>query len=198
MTSCCSDDCPVKYGWCPPQANAAAKKFSNELSDLTALFNLALGRYKDTFPPRIVDPTEENISLYQQSKQKLDSIWGQLFSLENSVESAVASINTKLNGDKTNINTLKDRYNVDHSKLEVIRNANLASYPMKREFEQFRLHSYIDLGYYVIGLIIVICLLVKGILGGSPSDIQFVSPNVAKITGIAAAILGGILAVYYR
>ena len=96
MNSCCSDDCPVKYGWCPPQINAEAKEYTNKLSDLTSIFNLALDRYKDTFPPRIVDPTEENISLYQQSKNKLDDIFGQLFSLESSIEVANQNINNKL------------------------------------------------------------------------------------------------------
>ena len=71
MNSCCSDDCPVKYGWCPPQIDAETKEFTTSLNDLRSIFNLALERYKETFPPRIVDPTEENISLYQESKNKL-------------------------------------------------------------------------------------------------------------------------------
>ena len=203
MNSCCSDDCPVKYGWCPPQINAEAKEYTNKLSDLTSIFNLALDRYKDTFPPRIVDPTEENISLYQQSKNKLDDIFGQLFSLESSIEVANQNINTQLENDETMIGQMKDRYNVDHTTLETIRNTNLASYPMKREFQQFRMHSYMDLAYYVIGLIIVIYLLVKGIFAPPPIgphmrySIQFVDPQVALITGVAAAILAAVLAVYY-
>jgi hypothetical protein len=197
MNSCCSDDCPVKYGWCPPQINAEAKEYTNKLSDLTSIFNLALDRYKDTFPPRIVDPTEENISLYQQSKNKLDDIFGQLFSLESSIEVANQNINNKLQSDEASIGQLKDRYNVDHSKLEEIRNANLASYPLKREFQQFRMHSYVDLAYYVVGLCILIYILVKSVMAPPGGGIQFVTPQVALITAAAAAIVAAILAVYY-
>ena len=197
MVSCCSDDCPVKYGWCPPQINAEAKEYTSNLNDLTSIFNLALARYKDTFPSRIVDPTDENINLYQQNKNKLDDIFGQLFSLESSIEVANQNINTQLESDEATIGQMKDRYNVDHTNLETIRNTNLASYPMKREFQQFRMHSYVDLAYYVVGLIIVIYLLGKGILAPPPNGIQFVTPQVALITGGAAAILAAILAVYY-
>ncbi len=197
MNSCCSDDCPVKYGWCPPQIDAETKEFTSSLNDLRSIFNLALGRYKETFPPRIVDPTEENISLYQESKNKLDDAFGQLFSLESSIEAANQSINQKLKSDEATIDQLKIRYNSDHSKLEAIRNTNLASYPMKREFQQFRMHSYVDLAYYAVGLIIIIFLLVKSVLAPPPGGIQFVTPPVALITGVAAAILAAILAVYY-
>jgi len=197
MNSCCSDDCPVKYGWCPPEIDAEAKKFTSSLNDLKSIFNLALQRYKDTFPPRIVDPTEENISLYRESKNKLDDIFGQLFSLESSIEAANQSINKQLESDEENINKLKNRYNVDHSQLEIIRNTNLASYPMKREFQQFRMHSYVDLAYYAVGLILITYLLVKSILVPPPGGIQFVTPPVALITGGAAAILSAVLAVYY-
>ena len=197
MNSCCSDDCPVKYGWCPPEIDAEAKKFTSSLNDLKSIFNLALQRYKDTFPPRIVDPTEENISLYRESKNKLDDIFGQLFSLESSIEAANQSINKQLESDEENINKLKNRYNVDHSQLEIIRNTNLASYPMKREFQQFRMHSYVDLAYYAVGLILITYLLVKSILAPPPGGIQFVTPPVALITGGAAAILSAVLAVYY-
>ena len=203
MVSCCSDDCPVKYGWCPPQINAAAKEYTNNLNDLTSIFNLALARYKDTFPSRIVDPTDENINLYQQNKNKLDDIFGQLFSLENSIEVANQNINTQLESDEAMLGQMKDRYNVDHTNLETIRNTNLASYPMKREFQQFRMHSYVDLAYYVVGLIIIIYLLVKGIYASpvygphAHHSIQFVTPQVALITGGSAAILAAVLAVYY-
>ena len=197
MNSCCSDDCPVKYGWCPPQINAEAKEYTNNLNDLTSIFNLALDRYKDTFPPRIVDPTEENISLYQQSKNKLDDIFGQLFSLESSIEVANQNINNKLQSDEASIGQMKDRYNVDHSRLEEIRNANLASYPLKREFQQFRMHSYVDLAYYVVGLCILIYILVKSVMAPPGGGIQFVTPQVALITAAAAAIVAAILAVYY-
>ena len=197
MNSCCSDDCPVKYGWCPPQINAKAKEYTDNLSDLKSIFNLALERYKETFPPRIVDPTEENITLYQQSKNKLDDIFGQLFSLESSIEVANQNINNKLKSDEELIGTMKERYNTDHSKLEEIRNANLASYPMKREFQQFRMHSYVDLAYYVVGLIILIYILVKSIMAPPIGGIQFVTPQIALITGAAAAIVAALLAIYY-
>jgi len=197
MTSCCSDDCPVKYGWCPPKINAEAKTFTNSLNDFRNIFNLVLGRYKETFPPRIVDPTEENISLYQESKNKLDDIFGQLFSLESSIDMANQNINSKLESEEERIAKLKNRYNKDHSKLEIIRDSNLASYPMKREFQQFRMHSYVDLAYYVVGLIIIIYLLVKSFSSPPPEGIQFVTPKIALITGVAAAILAAILSVYY-
>ena len=92
---------------------------------------------------------------------------------------------------------MKERYNTDHSKLEEIRNANLASYPMKREFQQFRMHSYVDLAYYVVGLIILIYILVKSIMAPPIGGIQFVTPQIALITGAAAAIVAALLAIYY-
>ena len=197
MNSCCSDDCPVKYGWCPPQINSAAKEYTSSLNDLISIFNLTLERYKESFPPRIVDPTDENINLYQQSKNKLDDIFGQLFSLESLIETSNQNINTKIESDEATVGKMKDRYNVDHAKLEIIRNANLASYPMKREFQQFRMNSYVNLAYYVVGLIIIICLLVKSVRAPPDDGIQFVTPQVAFITGSGAAILAAILAVYY-
>ena len=197
MNSCCSDDCPVKYGWCPPQINAAAKEYTSSLNDLVSIFNLALERYKESFPARIVDPTDENINLYQQSKNKLDDIFGQLFSLESLIEANNQNINTKIESDEATVGKMKDRYNVDHAQLEIIRNTNLASYPMKREFQQFRMNSYVNLAYYVVGLIIVIYLLVKSVRAPPAGGIQFVTPQVAFITGSGAAILSAILAVYY-
>lgn len=215
MTSCCSEDCPVKYGWCPPQINTAAKEFRSQLEDLKSIFYLALERYNNSYPPRMADPTEENMNLYSQSENQLDETFSDLFILESSVEAASNSINGEIQDETNNINNLKARYDKDHARLDTIRNTNLASYPMKREFEQFRFQTYIDLAYYIVGILIVIYIFVKAIVPNKvmtitlvPADSiarlsrasalkPFASPKVAKITAASAAIIAAILAAYY-
>ena len=207
MASCCTSDCPVQYGYCPEnKSNAQITDFQNQLDELKNVFYLVLERYREAYPLKMSAPNNENVDLYNESKSQLESTFNDLFILESSIESSLNEVDMGIKTQDDVISALKDRYNKDTSELEVLRNTNLASYPMKREFEQYRFNGYIDLGYYIVASLVVVFLLFKSIIGNSKTmkvadhpQIRppIVSAKVAKISTLSAAIIAAILSVYY-
>jgi len=219
MASCCTSDCPVQYGYCPQnKSTAQITDFQLQLDELKIVFYLVLERYRESYPLYIAQITNnENTDLYNESKSQLDSTFNDLFILESSIESALNGLDMGIKIQDDVLLALKDRYNKDTSELDVLRNTNLASYPMKREFEQYRFNGYIDLGYYIVASLVVVFLLFKGIIGNSKIMKVFVSgkwvnikvpakgklpppivsAKVAKISTMSAAVIAEILSIYY-
>jgi len=210
-TSCCTSECEKRYGKCPPPDSlAAVKDYEERLKEIINVFYLVLERYKDSYPLKMADPeNNENVRLYNESKSQLDDAFSDLYMLESEISSNLDNLDAGVKEKDAAIAQLKTRYSVDKEELEKIRNSNLASYPMKREFEQSRANGYLDLAYYIVATIFIGFLFLKAIKGPEiPTAIPvdggifqakapFVTGKVAKISTLSAAIISGLIAAYY-
>ena len=154
------------------------------------------------------DPNDTNIRLYEESKNKLDQTFNDLYILESEIVSNLDQLDKGVDIQDNILLDLKKRYSIDKNELDNIRNSNLASYPMKREFQQTRVNGYVDLAYYVVALVSIGGLFLKAKKGYgwrptatpvkySSHQKPIVSPEVAKISTISAAIISGMIAAYY-
>jgi hypothetical protein len=185
-----------------------SKKYAADLKELTTQFYLILERYKKAYPPYAANPNEENTTIYLASKSQLDNIFKDLVLLENNVNSSSGVLSTSSNGLDTNIDKLHKKYSKERHELKKIRDFNLASYPMKREFQQSRQHGYVDIIFFSVGISVLVYLLWLAITGGfkeanrkgllhklPPSMIP--TPKTAKrITGGIVIIVGIIVSIY--
>jgi len=136
-----------------------SQKYAADLKELTTQFYLILERYKKAYPPYAANPNEENTTIYLASKSQLDNIFKDLVLLENNVNTSSGVLNTSSSGLDTNIDKLHKKYSKDRHELNKIRNFNLASYPMKREFQQARQHGYVDIVFFSLGIAVLIYFL---------------------------------------
>jgi len=143
-----------------------SKKYAADLKELTTQFYLILERYKKAYPPYAANPNEENTTIYLASKSQLDNIFKDLVLLENNVNSSSGVLSTSSSGLDTNIDKLHKQYSKERHELKKIRDFNLASYPMKREFQQSRQHGYVDIIFFSVGIFVLIYLLWLAISGG--------------------------------
>ena len=139
------------------------QKYTSQLEEIKTNFFLILERYKKNFIAQAATDADEEKNLYAESKAHLTNTYKDLFILESEIDDAIKKQNTKLQTQDKNIKKLGKRYDVDSQKLGVLKDNNLASFPLKRDFERARMHSYIDLVYYIIGIIVLVFLLWLGI-----------------------------------
>lgn len=187
-----------------------SKKYTADLKDLTTQFYLILERYKKAYPPYAANPTEENTSIYLASKSQLDNLFKDLIILENNVNTSSGVMNNSSCGLDTSLGKLHKLYSKDRHELKKIRDYNLASYPMKREFQQSRQHGYVDIVFFSLGIAILAYFLWLGSAGrissmGGPSRgvlhhlpaSMIPSPrNAKKLTAGVVIIVGIIISIY--
>ena len=208
--SCCTSDCKKQYGDCASDSSQRAiKKYQKKLDELKTIFYLALERYKESYPLAMGDSNDVNVRLYEESKNKLDQTFNDLYILESQIVSNLEQLDKGVERQDNILLDLKKRYSSDKHSLENVRNSNLASYPMKREFQQTRVNGYVDLAYYVVASVMIGSLFLKARkgYGWNPTAIPvkynsqagklIVSPEVANISTISAAIIAGLIAAYY-
>ena len=138
------------------------QKYMNDLKELKTQFYLILERYKNAYPAHAATPSDENSSLYLASKADMDNIFKNLFILESKVNTSSGTMDNTINNSSKSIDELETRYSKDKNKLDKIRDFNLASYPMMREFKQVRQYGYVDIIYYIIGIALLIYFIWKG------------------------------------
>ena len=180
------------------------------MDELNIIFYLILERYKTNYPLQAAYPTEENKSLYIDSKNQLDNTYSDLFILDNIIENSINNTNETLETKDNTISKLRTRFKTDKTKFDSIHQTDLAALPFKKNILEFRFQSYIQLGYYLLGVIAILILIWRGmnppptiptaipVLGGPPPvKIDKVSPRTAKIATGGAAILAAFIANYY-
>ena len=111
------------------------QKYMNDLKELKTQFYLILERYKNAYPAHAATPSDENSSLYLASKADMDNIFKNLFILESKVNTSSGTMDNTINNSSKSIDELETRYSKDKNKLDKIRDFNLASYAMVREFK---------------------------------------------------------------
>ena len=175
-----------------------AKKYSSDLNELKTQFYLILERYKKAYPPYAANPNEENTTIYLASKSQLDNIFKDLVLLENNVHTSSGVITSSANNIDTSIDKLHKRYSKERHELNKIRDFNLASYPMKREFQQARQHGYVDIIFFVVGISILIYLLWLSISGGIKEAnrkglLHKLPPSMIPTPKTAKKLVGGLV-----
>ena len=204
--SCCTSDCKKQYGKCSQtKHHSQIKYYQKQLQELNIVFYLALERYKKSYPLKIASPTSENTALYNESQSKLDDTFNDLFILESQINADIDNSDTTIQKQDDKITALKRMYGKDKKLLNNVRDTNLATYPMKREFQESRFHGYLNLAYYMAGLLLLLYLLFTAIKGSKIPTARMakgppwrgVSSKTGKIvTGMAAAV-AAIIAAYY-
>ena len=194
-----------------------ADKYKESLQELNNVFYLILERYKTEYPLKEAYPTEENKSLYADSKAQLENTYKDLFILENNIDVDINKISGGSQVNSDNIQNLKTRYDEESAVLNKLKSSDLASYPLQRQFAKKRFYNYFDWIYYSIVAFLIIFLIWNGInipaikknpIAKSiliantkylPSAISTfeISPKIAKIATASAALLAGVLAYYY-
>jgi len=194
-----------------------ADKYKESLQELNNVFYLILERYKTEYPLKEAYPTEENKSLYADSKAQLENTYKDLFILENNIDVDINKISGGSQVKSDNIQNLKTRYDEESAVLNKLKSSDLASYPLQRQFAKKRFYNYFDWIYYSIVAFLIIFLIWNGInipaikknpIAKSiliantkyiPSAISTfeISPKIAKIATASAALLAGVLAYYY-
>ena len=194
-----------------------ADKYKESLQELNNDFYLILERYKTEYPLKEAYPTEENKSLYADSKAQLENTYKDLFILENNIDVDINKISGGSQVNSDNIQNLKTRYDKESAVLNKLKSSDLASYPLQRQFAKKRFYNYFDWIYYSIVAFRIIFLIWNGInipaikknpIAKSiliantkylPSAISTfeISPKIAKIATASAALLAGVLAYYY-
>ena len=129
--------------------------FKNTLDEYNTNFYLVLERYKTSYPLWKSTGNEEYNNLYLESRTQLETIFKDLFLLENEIKQKADAMNGQLQDSNETITQLKSAYNMNANKLKNTRNLNLASFPLKREFRYQRFQSSIDLVYYLIGFFVI-------------------------------------------
>ena len=186
------------------------KDYNNQLQEIQTNFFLVLERFKTTFINQAATGSDEAKQLYLSSKAQLTNIYKDLFLLESQIDSSIGNKNTSLEKQDANIKKLGMKYNVDTKTLTTLQDNNLASFPLKRDFARARLHSYIDLVYFIFGIIILIFLIWLGIKKPPPSPLAklpkllpirdkkpIISDNTAKILSLFLGTIIGIVGGYY-
>ena len=175
------------------------KEYQDQLDQVNTLFYLIIERYKKAFILKAGNQSNENLTLYNESKNQLDRTFNDLFILESQINNSLENLDNKIKTQDDMIFDLKTKYSTDKELLDKIRDANLASYPMKREFEQWRFNGYLDIVYYVLGLLLLVFLFYKAIKGGYiiGTRTYFVSLKTAKAVTFFAAIIAGGISAYY-
>lgn len=196
-----------------------ANKYKESLQELNNVFYLILERYKTEYPLKEAYPTEENKSLYADSKAQLENTYKDLFVLENNVDADITNISDGSQGHNDDIQNLKSRYDKDSAVLNKLKSSDLASYPLQRQFAKKRFYNYFDWIYYSIGALLIVYLIWTGrnSVAGikdipiatpvfSPANAKYlptaiatfvISPKVAQIGTASAALFAGIIAYYY-
>ena len=192
-------------------------EYKKSLRELDNIFYLILERYKTEYPLKEAYPTEENRRLYADSKSQLENTYKDLFVLENNIDAATKKISTKSTQYNDNIKNLKSRYDEESAMLKKLKDSDLASYPLQREFEKKRFYNYFAVVYYSIAAVFLIYLIwtgsriarkqipvAKPVFSGK--NMKFLpiavttfvmSPKVAKIATGSAALLAGLIAYNY-
>ena len=192
-----------------------AKKYTETSQELNNIFYLILERYKTEYPLKEAYPNEENNKLYADSKAQLENTYKDLFILENNIDADTKKVNTETQNDDDNIQNLELRYSKDSNKLMKLNDGNLASYPLQRQFAKTRFYNYFDLIYFILGSIVVIYLLWLGLAisripVAQPITTPFanstflptaiatfaITPKIAKIATLSAALMTGLMAYY--
>ena len=195
------------------------KKYKESLQELNNVFYLILERYKTEYPLKEAYPTEENKSLYADSKAQLENTYKDLFVLENNINADIENLSGGAQGQDDDIQNLKNRYDKDSAVLNKLKSSDLASYPLQQQFSKKRFYNYIDWIYYSIGGLLIIYLIWRGIIVVprfkniptaypvfSAANAKYlptaiatfvISSKVAKIATASAALFAGILAYYY-
>ena len=177
------------------------KKYAADLKELTTQFYLLLERYKKAYPPYAANPNEENTTLYLASKSQLDNIFKDLVLLESNINSSSGISSTSSGELNTNIDKLHKQYSRERHELKKIRDFNLASYPMKREFQQSRQHGYVDIIFFSLGIAVLIYFLWLASSGKSLEAgvhkghglLQHLPPSMIPTPKTAKIITGGIV-----
>ena len=128
-------------------------EYKKSLRELDNIFYLILERYKTEYPLKEAYPTEENKRLYADSKSQLENTYKDLFVLENNIDAATKKISSKSTQYNDNIKNLKSRYDEESAMLKKLKDSDLASYPLKREFEKKRFYNYFAVVYYSIAAV---------------------------------------------
>ena len=187
-----------------------SKKYTADLKELTTQFYLILERYKQAYPPYAANPTEENTAIYLASKSQLDNLFKDLIILENNVNTSSGVMNKSSTGLDASLGKLHKLYSKDRHELKKIRDYNLASYPMKREFQQSRQHGYVDIIFFSLGIGILVYFLWlgsvgrisstggsgRGVLHHLPSSMIPSLQSAKKITAGVVIIVGIIVSIY--
>ena len=192
-------------------------EYKKSLRELDNIFYLILERYKTEYPLKEAYPTEENRRLYADSKSQLENTYKDLFVLENNIDAATKKISTKSTQYNDNIKNLKSRYDEESAMLKKLKDSDLASYPLQREFEKKRFYNYFAVVYYSIAAVFLIYLIwtgsrvarkqipvAKPVFSGKnmkylPTAVAtfVMTPKVAKIATGSAALLAGLIAYNY-
>ena len=183
------------------------KEYREALDELDRIFFLVLERYKTNYPLQAAYPTEENKTLYNESKNHLDNTYSDLFILDNKVDSSISQLNKTIEQKDSTISSLRSRFKTDKSKFDNISQTDLAALPLKKEILEFRFQSNIQLGYYIVGIIAILILIWLGMKPPIPVAIPVIGPLIkkkelvslqtAKIATGATAILAAFIANYY-
>ncbi len=183
------------------------KEYREALDELNRIFFLVLERYKTNYPLQAAYPTEENKTLYNESKNHLDNTYSDLFILDNKIDSSISQLNKTVEQKDENISVLRSRFKTDKSKFNNINQTDLASLPLKKEILEFRFQSNIQLVYYIVGIIAILILIWLGmkppipvaipVIGPMLKKDELVTPRTAKMATGATAILVAFIANYY-
>jgi len=185
----------------------------DDLKELKTQFYLILERYKKAYPAHAATPSEENSSIYLASKAQMDNIFKNMFILESKVNSSSGTMGDNISSKDKKLDKLETRYSKDRKKLDKIRNYDLASYPMKREFKQVRQYGYIEIIYFVISIAVLVYFIWKGIPAGLhphapplvrqmmerlPYELRMTPYTAKRVTAFFAVVVGILTALYTK